>query len=122
MVDGLVREESIAEVRHLDDDWLLVERQKACSINRVLIGARDEALLRLDVVREHAHVSDGRDGQDAAEAAWSGHPRERGAAMELVDERPSPHVRNARDRTDVLVRHSRVGYGAWNELRDRRLR
>src|SRR5262245_457566 len=45
--------EATAEVRHLKDDRLSVERVVSRAIDDVLIGTGDERLLRLDIVGKH---------------------------------------------------------------------
>lgn len=57
MIDDLVGEKAITEVRHLHDNRLRIERLKAGAVYGVLVRASDEPLGEVDIVVKHADSS-----------------------------------------------------------------
>src|SRR5262249_47368907 len=68
--------ESAAEVRHLNNNWVFVDGGKAETVDYVLIGMGDKALVGSDIVREHRNIAGRGRGQHAALVSWFGCPCE----------------------------------------------
>ena len=107
-VDHLVDPEAVAEVRHLDHDWLHVQADAAGAVDHVLVRTRDHPLLRLDVVAQHAQAVERRHRHDAAHQARFGQVLERQATVVDVDHRPGPEIGFARDHAGVCLGDARA--------------
>ena len=115
--------EAVAEVRHLNDRRLLVERGESCPVGDVLVGTDDEGLIRLDVVGQHLVVADRRNRHDAAQVVrarvLSANAARRLCAFTIAI---SPHVGHPADELDIRVGHRVAGNRARNFRGSRRKR
>ena len=110
-----IHPEALAEVRHLENDGLVIQVVKeADPVHDILVGADDEVLVRGRVIGQHRDRVV-RDRHHPAEQAGFGRLRKSRVAVGIVDERPAPHISHARDRLHVAVVKfvPGVGPGTW---------
>ena len=105
--------EAIAEIRHLKDDGLFVQRVEAGAIHDVLVRAGDEGLVRADVPGQH-RVPVECDRHHAAQQAGFGRLGEGCGAVGHVDQRPAPQVGHASHRLHVGRGHRRARWRTGN--------
>ena len=104
-----VHPETVAEVGHLHDHRLLVQREEAEAVHHVLVGTGDEGLAGIDVVGEHADLAARRHRQHAIEPPGLRGLGDRRAAVQHVDHRPAPDVRESADGLGVFRVHDDAG-------------
>ena len=93
---------ALAEIRHLHNHRLAREIKNAETIDEVLAGAGDVALLPADIVVQHGDMIDRRDGSDAANEDRAPDSLERDVAVEHVDQGPRPEIGEAGDLTHII--------------------
>jgi hypothetical protein len=114
MIDDLIREESIAEIRHLHDNWRVVEPLESGAIDGVLVGTGDEALFSFDVIGQHRDIAGRRCRYDIAEASRLGQTFDRLRAVAIVDQRPAPDVSEPTDHRDIFFGHNCARWRSGN--------
>ena len=85
--------------RSRDDDGLFIEREEAEPIDNIRVG-QVTGPGRIDVVAQHPDLAARRDRRMLVEPAGFG-ARDRGAAIDLVDQRPAPESATAATRLGV---------------------
>lgn len=106
LVDCLEHPEAVAEIRDLEHRRTGFGVEDTEAVDDVLIGAGDDALLRVGVVAQHGERSGRPRGNDPAEQARLGQLLHDGAPIVHVGQRPPPQVRHPSDRAGVLRCHS----------------
>jgi len=103
-----INPEPIAEIRHVEDDRLLVQPEESATIHDILIRAGDESLFRASIAGEHRDRVPGQ-WQHAAQQAGFGRLGEGRTPIGHIDQRPAPQVSNAPYRLHVSLGHGRAG-------------
>src|SRR5271156_176307 len=116
-VCDLIGIKAIAEVGYLDDDWDAIGALKARSVDGVLIGAGNVVLFCADVVRQHGYTSGRRSRNYPSDSARARQILDADGAIEIVDQRPSPHVSEPCQRRGIFGCHDRPR-GSADDLRE----